>query len=97
MDTYSGAVRAMIPRLKAAVPLARMGTESEVSAAICFLLSEGAAFISGATLRVDGAAPHATVLWPMSAHDRSPPFDGFHRATLPEVLRDAETTDESAD
>ncbi|MCA9662098.1 MAG: SDR family oxidoreductase [Myxococcales bacterium] len=97
MDTYSGAVRAMIPRLKAAVPLARMGTESEVSAAICFLLSEGAAFISGATLRVDGAAPHATVLWPMSAHDRSPPFDGFHRATLPEVLRADDTSDDTAD
>jgi len=88
MDTYSGAVRAMIPALKKAVPLARMGTESEVSAAICFLLSEGAAFISGSTLRVDGAAPHATVLWPMSEHDKAPPFDGFHRATLPEVLRD---------
>lgn len=88
MDTYSGAVRAMIPKLKQAVPLARLGTESEVSAAICFLLSEAAAFISGSTLRVDGAAPHATVLWPMNAHDRSTPFDGFHRATLPEALRE---------
>ncbi len=88
MDTYSGAVRAMIPKLKEAVPLARLGTESEVSAAICFLLSEAAAFISGSTLRVDGAAPHATVLWPMNAHERSIPFDGFHRATLPEALRD---------
>ncbi|MCB9701825.1 MAG: SDR family oxidoreductase [Myxococcales bacterium] len=90
MDTYSGPVKAMIPRLKAAVPLARMGTESEVSSAICFLLSEGAAFISGSTLRIDGAAPHATVLWPMSEHDRAPAYNGFHRATLPEVLRKAE-------
>jgi len=88
MDTYSGAVRAMIPKLKKAVPLARLGTESEVSAAICFLLSEAASFISGSTLRVDGAAPHATVLWPMNAHERSAPFDGFHRATLPEALRE---------
>jgi citronellol/citronellal dehydrogenase len=41
------------------VPLGRLGTESEVSAAICFLLSEGAAYISGATLQIDGAAPAA--------------------------------------
>jgi len=88
MDTYSGPVKAMIPKLKEAVPLARLGTESEVSAAICFLLSEAAAFISGSTLRVDGAAPHATMLWPMNPHERSTPFDGFHRATLPEALRE---------
>ncbi len=87
MDTYSGAARAMIPKLKKAIPLARLGTESEVSAAICFLLSEGAAFITGSTLRIDGAAPHATQLWPMHDHDRAPPFNGFHRATLPEVLK----------
>jgi len=32
----------------------RLGTESEVSAAICFLLSPGAAFITGVTLAIDG-------------------------------------------
>ena len=87
LDHYEGAAKAMIPRLRAAVPLGRLGTESECSAAICFLLSEAAAFISGATLRVDGAAPNASMLWPLEAHDRAPAFDGFHRATLPEVLR----------
>jgi citronellol/citronellal dehydrogenase len=86
LDTYEGPVKAMIPRLRAAVPLSRLGTESEVSAAVLFLLSEAAAFISGATLRVDGAAPHATPLWPMHEHDRSRPYQGFHRAVLPKVL-----------
>jgi citronellol/citronellal dehydrogenase len=33
---------------------ARLGTESEVSAAIVFLLSPGAAFVTGVTLAVDG-------------------------------------------
>ena len=87
LDHYEGAAKAMIPRLRAAVPLGRLGTESECSAAICFLLSEAAAFISGTTLRVDGAAPNATMLWPLEGHDNAPAFDGFHRATLPEVLR----------
>ena len=41
MDNYEGAVRAMIPRLKAHVPLRRLATESEVSAAIVFLLGPG--------------------------------------------------------
>ena len=87
LDHYEGAAKAMIPRLRGAVPLGRLGTESECSAAICFLLSEAAAFISGTTLRVDGAAPNATNLWPLEAHDNAPAYDGFHRAALPEVLR----------
>jgi citronellol/citronellal dehydrogenase len=32
-----------------------MGTEDEIAMPVVFLLSPGAAFISGATLRVDGA------------------------------------------
>lgn len=87
LDNYEGFARQLIPRLKSAVPLYRLGTEAEVSAAIVFLLSEAAAFISGTTLRVDGAAPNHSAVWPVQEHDRSRPFDGFHRAKLPEVLR----------
>jgi len=36
------------------VPLGRMGTAAEVAAAIVFLLSEDATYVTGATLRVDG-------------------------------------------
>ena len=87
LDHYEGAAKALIPRLRAAVPLGRLGTEAECSAAICFLLSEAAAFISGSTLRVDGAAPNASLIWPTQEHDNSQPFDGFHRSKPPEVLR----------
>jgi citronellol/citronellal dehydrogenase len=86
LDHYEGPVRAMIPKLRESVPLKRLGTESEVSAAICFLLSEGAAFITGTTLRIDGAAPLASHIWPMPEHDRSRAFEGFHRAVRPKVL-----------
>lgn len=86
LDHYEGAVKEMIPLLKNSVPLKRLGTESEVSAAICFLLSEAASFISGTTLRVDGAAPLASLHWPMPDHDRSTPYDGFHRKIVPRAL-----------
>jgi citronellol/citronellal dehydrogenase len=88
MDSYKGPVREMIPKLKRHVPLRRMGTESEVSAAICFLLSPGAAFITGVTLAIDGGAPLDTPLFPIPDHQRSAPFDGFHRSVLPDVLRE---------
>ena len=55
-------------------------------AAIVFLLSEGAAFVSGACLRIDGAAPNARRHWMMAAGAPSPEFDGFHRSRKPRVL-----------
>lgn len=88
LDTYKGPVREMIPRLKQHVPLRRLGTESEVSAAICFLLSKGASFITGVTLAIDGGAPLDTPLFPIPDHQRSAPFDGFHRSVMPDVLKE---------
>ena len=87
MDTYQGAVRAMIPKLKAHVPLRRLATEAEVSAAIVFLLSPAAAFVTGVTLQIDGGASLGSAVFPSIDHDRSQPFDGFHRAVTPEALR----------
>jgi citronellol/citronellal dehydrogenase len=87
MDTYGGMTRSIIPKLKKHVPLRRLGVEAEVSAAICFLLSPGAAFITGVTLAIDGGAPLGSPLFPDLDHDQSQPFDGFHRAVVPEVLK----------
>jgi len=66
-DTYPEWMHRFLRLLSLAVPLQRLGTESEVSAAICFLLSPAAAFISGIVLRVDGAAPNARLASPLSA------------------------------
>jgi citronellol/citronellal dehydrogenase len=87
-DKYPESVKPLIRSLPRMVPLQRVGTEAEVSAAIVFLLSEAAAFISGSCIRVDGAAPNARLNWSLPAHDRSKPFNGFHLATVPKVLQE---------
>jgi citronellol/citronellal dehydrogenase len=87
MDTYGGAMKSLIPKLKNHVPLRRMGVEAEVSAATVFLLSPGAAFITGVTLQIDGAASLGSAVFPLGDESRSTPFGGFHRAVTPEVLR----------
>jgi citronellol/citronellal dehydrogenase len=87
MDTYEGAARALIPKLKSHVPLRRLATEAEVSAAIVFLLSPAAAFITGITLQIDGGASLGSGVFPSIDHDRSVPFEGFHRAVMPEALK----------
>jgi citronellol/citronellal dehydrogenase len=88
MDTYPDSMKPLIRKLPRAVPLQRLGTESEVSAAIVFLLSEAAAFISGSVIRVDGAAPNAKLHFPLAPHANSAPYDGFHLAATPKVLQD---------
>jgi citronellol/citronellal dehydrogenase len=87
-DTYPDSVKPMLRSLKRHTPLQRLGTEAEVSAAIVFLLSPAAAFISGETLRVDGAAPNAKRHHELEPHDRAPTFQGFHRAVPPKALRE---------
>ncbi|MEP1217262.1 MAG: SDR family oxidoreductase [Marinobacter sp.] len=88
MDNYPEHMKQWIRSLGDNVPIKRMGTESEVSAAICFLLSPGAAFISGDCLRIDGAASQGGRVWPFPKAKNNEPFDGFHRAVTPKVLSD---------
>jgi citronellol/citronellal dehydrogenase len=87
MDTYGGAMKSFIPRLKNHVPMRRLGLEAEVSAAIVFLLSPAAAFISGVTVQIDGAASLGSDIFPLGADAKSVPFEGFHRAVTPEALK----------
>lgn len=90
MDTYEGAFKAIIPQLQQAVPLSRMGTESEVSSAVAFLFSEGSSFVSGSTLRIDGAASLGNRMWPLPKAKNNTAYNGFHRAVMPDVLKEAE-------
>ena len=63
LDQYPAEMREHIRALPNKVPLGRLGTESEISAAIVFLLSPAAAFISGSCIRIDGAVPNVKPNW----------------------------------
>ncbi|WP_290866622.1 SDR family oxidoreductase [Aquabacterium sp.] len=86
-DRYTPEAKAKILEFPAGVPLQRYGTESEISAAIVYLLSPAAAYITGSCIRVDGGTPNARNTWKLKAHQRNAPFQGFHRAELPELLK----------
>ncbi|MCF8211956.1 MAG: SDR family oxidoreductase [Rhodoferax sp.] len=96
MDNYPAAVAPMLREMTKTIPAGRFGTEAETSAAIVFLLSPASAFISGSTLRVDGARPQARMGWPMRVPDAKTqqrdavkPFNGFHRAITPKIFQEA--------
>jgi len=76
LETYPDRYRPMIDRFASLVPAGRLGTEAEVSAAITFLLSPAAAFISGSTLRIDGAVPNRREHWKVAAHGETAAFGG---------------------
>lgn len=87
-DTYGPEAKLKLLGHAKTVPLQRFGTEAEISAAIVYLLSPAAAYITGSCIRVDGGAPNARNTWTLEPHQRSKPFEGFHRATLPKLLTD---------
>ncbi|RFA10459.1 2,4-dienoyl-CoA reductase [Subtercola boreus] len=88
LDTYDDEHTAFIQnKVWRGIPLQRFGTESEVSAAIVFLLSPAASFITGSTVRVDGGAPNArSGWWDLQEVSHNTPFSGFHRAAAPDIL-----------
>lgn len=95
MDHYPPEAAPMFRQMVKTVPLGRFGTEAETSAGIVFLLSPGASFITGTTLRIDGARPQVRMGWPMgmpenggTPRDAVAPFDGFHRAQVPKVFQE---------
>ena len=94
MDHYPPEAGPMLREMRQTVPQGRFGTEAETSAAIVFLLSPAASFISGSVLRVDGARPQMRMGWQQTVaqsdvqqRDAVKAFDGFHRAVTPKVFQ----------
>ena len=76
LDSYPEQHRPMIERFPDLVPAGRLGTVAEVAAAIVFLLSPAAAFVSGSVLRVDGAVPNRREHWSVDAAGQTTAFTG---------------------
>ncbi len=96
MDAYPPELAPLLRGASKGVPLQRMATEAEVSAAIVFLLSEAASFITGSVLRVDGGRPQMRAGWAVGATAAGAegatsaavrPYDGFPLARMPKVLQ----------
>ena len=94
MDHYPPEAGDMLRAMRKTVPQGRFGTEAETSAAIVFLLSPAASFVSGTVLRVDGARPQMRMGWQQTVakpdvqqRDAVKTFDGFHRAVTPKVFQ----------
>jgi len=88
METYPDEVKARLAKQWSMVPLQRYGSEAEISAAIVFLLSEAANFITGDCIRVDGGVPNArpnAPAQPLRVKDSGSQrtFDGFHLSSPP--------------
>ncbi|QDZ29534.1 SDR family oxidoreductase [Noviherbaspirillum sp. UKPF54] len=90
LDAYPPEMREIILQAGKQVPLQRMATESEISSAIVFLLSEAASFVTGTVLRVDGGRPQVRVGFPLESERSTPAFGGFHLARQPRVFDERE-------
>lgn len=88
-DNYDGDGVQFIQEAASNIPLQRVGTVSEVSAPIVFLLSPAAAFITGTSLRVDGGGPNARRYYHLNPHQNSTPYQGFHLDSTPDLFRTA--------
>lgn len=84
---YPPPVQEVLRAVPAEIPAQRFGTESEVGSAVVYLLSPAAAYITGATLRVDGASSLYRHPFPLPEHAPFEAFQGFHKAAdIPEGL-----------
>ena len=91
LDSYDpDFARASITDSISATPLKRFGEEAEISSAIVYLLSPGAAYITGTCVCVDGGISLNRKQFGLEEHDKSAPYRGFHRAVAPAVLKDLE-------
>ena len=88
LDRYPEAAHEVLRSVKGRVPLKRHGTESEIAAAIVFLLSEASAYITGIAVRVDGGLHNnaRSSFYAVPDHDKSKPYNGFPLYKVPKVL-----------
>lgn len=88
LDRYPERAHEALRSVRDRIPAKRHGTESEIAAAIVYLLSDAAAYVTGIALRVDGGLHNAgkSNFYQVPEHDKSKPFNGFPLYRPPKVL-----------
>ena len=88
LDRYPEEEWQALKKIDQRVPLRRHGTAAEVSAMVVFLMSEMAAYVTGAEFRVDGGIHNGNGGFLFQAPElaRSAAYNGFHRDEPPKLL-----------
>jgi citronellol/citronellal dehydrogenase len=88
LDRYPKEEWEALKKIDRRVPLRRHGTAAEVSAMVVFLMSEMAAYVTGAEFRVDGGIHNGNggFLFQSPEVARSVAYNGFHRDEPPKLL-----------
>lgn len=85
METYPEEFKKKLRQRRHQVPMKRQATEAEISSAIVYLLSDGAAYITGEIMAVDGGLPLSKENCPVPEHEKSKPYNGFHLYKAPSI------------
>ncbi len=76
LTQYPPEMKTFLEQIRQDTPAKRYGTEAEVSAAVTFLLSPAAAYISGEIMKVDGAGSLWRKTWTIPDHQAIAPYLG---------------------
>lgn len=89
LDRYPEEQWEALKNIDRRIPLRRLGTAAEVSAMVVFLMSEMAAYITGAEFRVDGGIHNGNGGFLFQPPDavRTRRWNGFHRDEPPMLLK----------
>jgi citronellol/citronellal dehydrogenase len=90
LDRYPESAWQSLRAIASRIPLRRHGTAAEVSAATVFLLSDMAAYVTGAELFVDGGVRNgaSSFLFEAPPARNTRTWDGFHRSEGARLLRE---------
>ena len=77
LRSYNEKFLKMMEERKKRIPLKKLATESEISAAVVFLLSPAASHMTGTIVRVDGGFSLCGPMTPLEEYEAGKSFDGF--------------------